>query len=487
LLGLACGDAVGTTVEFSPRGSFSPLTDMVGGGPFGLPLGAWTDDTSMALCLATSLIEAGKFDLTDQIQRYCRWYEEGYLGSIDRCFDIGNTTRAALQRFRREGNPEAGSTDQHSAGNGSIMRLAPVVLNAYPNRITARLLAAESSKTTHRAEECLNACRFLAEVLCRALSGMPRDEALIDYDVGSFGTDKVKALASGVWKHKTREQIRGTGYVIDTLEAALWCCWQTDNFRDAVLLAANLGDDADTTAAVVGQIAGAMYGESGIPDQWLKKLVMADGIRVLANQLYDRRSREHRLEIRQFLKPEALRRLPEFVELLRDSVEHGSSIGFLLPFNEASATEFWQGNLNELPASADVVLGQFNTARFCFIAEEDNRLVGTAQLSLAPRENSRHRAEVQKLIVHSSARRQGIARRLLQQIESFAAIVLRRYLLVLDTETDCPAAQLYESLGWQLVGKIPRFAANTAGKLVECSLYYKELKPANFETQPGAS
>ena len=125
LLGLACGDAVGTTVEFSPRGSFEPLTDMVGGGPFDLPVGAWTDDTSMALCLAASLIECGKFDLKDQIQLYCRWQDEGYLSSTGRCFDIGMTISTALNRFRRDGNPEAGSTDPNTAGNGCIMRLAP--------------------------------------------------------------------------------------------------------------------------------------------------------------------------------------------------------------------------------------------------------------------------------------------------------------------------------------------------------------------------
>lgn len=285
LLGLACGDAVGTTVEFSPRGSFTPLTDMVGGGPFGLPVGAWTDDTSMALCLAASLIECGKFDLRDHIERYCRWYEEGYLSSTGRCFDIGNATRAALHRFRQNGNPEAGSTDPHSAGNGSIMRLAPVVLNSFHDRVTARLLAAESSKTTHRAEECLNACRLLAEVLWRAIDGSPRDEVLFVGDPGGFGTNKVKSLASGDWKDKSRDQIRGTGYVIDSLEAAMWCCWHTDNFRDAVLMAANLGDDADTTAAVVGQIAGALYGESGIPAEWLAKLVMRAEITTMAEQL----------------------------------------------------------------------------------------------------------------------------------------------------------------------------------------------------------
>ena len=123
LLGLAVGDAIGTTVEFKPRGSFKPLTDMAGGGPFGLEPGQFTDDTSMALCLAASLIDNG-FDLQDQMERYTRWANEGYMSSNGRCFDIGIATRGALQRFKRNGNPQAGSTDPNSAGNGCLMRLA---------------------------------------------------------------------------------------------------------------------------------------------------------------------------------------------------------------------------------------------------------------------------------------------------------------------------------------------------------------------------
>jgi ADP-ribosyl-[dinitrogen reductase] hydrolase len=126
LLGLACGDAVGTTVEFCERGGFPPVTDMTGGGPFCLPVGAWTDDTSMALCLASSLVELGRFDPADQMRRYCQWHENGYLSSTGRCFDIGLAVRESLARFQRSGNPFSGRPDPQSAGNGCIMRLAPV-------------------------------------------------------------------------------------------------------------------------------------------------------------------------------------------------------------------------------------------------------------------------------------------------------------------------------------------------------------------------
>jgi ADP-ribosyl-[dinitrogen reductase] hydrolase len=126
LLGLACGDAVGTTIEFRHRGSFTPLSDMVGGGPFRLTPGQWTDDTSMALCLAASLTELGCFDAKDQMTRYVRWWQHGYYSSTGACFDIGNTTASALSAFGRTGNPFSGPTHERSLGNGSIMRLAPV-------------------------------------------------------------------------------------------------------------------------------------------------------------------------------------------------------------------------------------------------------------------------------------------------------------------------------------------------------------------------
>ena len=133
LLGLAVGDAVGTTVEFSPPGTFEPVRDMVGGGPFSLPPGAWTDDTSMALCLAESLVERRTFDPVDQLERYDRWYREGYWSSTGRCFDIGNATRAALERFERTREPYPGDAAPDAAGNGPLMKLAPVVL-AYASR-----------------------------------------------------------------------------------------------------------------------------------------------------------------------------------------------------------------------------------------------------------------------------------------------------------------------------------------------------------------
>jgi ADP-ribosyl-[dinitrogen reductase] hydrolase len=284
LLGLAVGDAIGTTVEFKPRGSFKPLTDMVGGGPFNLQAGQFTDDTSMALCLAASLMEKG-FDLHDQITRYTRWAREGYMSSNGRCFDIGIATRGALQRFQRSANPLAGSTDPHSAGNGCIMRLAPVPIRYQDAPELALRYSAEQAQTTHQAPECLAASRLFGEILVRALQDQGKEAVLTPHVLAGKLPVKLDAIGQGRYRSKGRDAIRGTGYVVDSLEATLWCFEQTDNFRDCVLMAANLGDDADTTAAQAGQIAGAFYGESGIPAEWLDKLAMMQAIRGMADAL----------------------------------------------------------------------------------------------------------------------------------------------------------------------------------------------------------
>src|SRR5439155_3641374 len=183
LVGLAIGDALGTTLEFRPKGSFKPITEMVGGGPFGLRPGQWTDDTSMALCLAESLVERRGFDAADQMRRYVRWWHEGYRSSRPGdCFDIGNAVSAALRRFERSGDPFAGSTDPQTAGNGSLMRLAPVPMFYCNDPREAVVRAAESSKTTHAATEAVDACRYYAALVvaacCLTACGAEPDAAI---------------------------------------------------------------------------------------------------------------------------------------------------------------------------------------------------------------------------------------------------------------------------------------------------------------------
>jgi ADP-ribosyl-[dinitrogen reductase] hydrolase len=240
----------------------------------------------MALCLATSLTELGRFDPADQMQRYWRWVDDGYLSSTGRCFDVGNTVYDALERFRETGEPYSGSNDPRSAGNGCIMRLAPVTMFYYPERNLILEHSALSSRTTHGAAECVEASRLLSAILFQALAGEDKESVLLGHGVDDSNCPNVQAIARGDYRSKGEADIRGSGYVIQSLEAALWCFWHTPTFESAVLKAANLGDDADTTAAVCGQVAGAFYGEAGIPAQWLSRLVMREMIADLAERLY---------------------------------------------------------------------------------------------------------------------------------------------------------------------------------------------------------
>ena len=221
------------------------------------------------------------------MERYVRWYREGHLSCTGSCFDIGNTTVSALRRFEETGEPFAGSTDPRSAGNGSIMRLAAVPMFFFPDVDRTIHFAGESSRTTHGAAECVAACRLFAYLISKALDGRDKEEILLRRDNAMLLElpEKLEPIACGFYGNKSEEEIRGSGYVVESLEAALWCFLKTDTFRDAILKAVNLGDDADTTAAVCGQIAGAYYGESGIPQEWLERLAMVNLIREMADKL----------------------------------------------------------------------------------------------------------------------------------------------------------------------------------------------------------
>ncbi len=293
LMGLAAGDAVGTAVEFKKPGTFPVVTDMVGGGPFRLNTGEWTDDTSMALCLADSLVASGGFDAADQMDRYVRWWREGYLSSNGECFDIGITVSDALSHYRRTGEPFAGSTDPYSAGNGSLMRLAPAPLFFASDPEHAIRMSGESSRTTHGATTCVDACRYFGGLLAGAVRGVDKATLLSPRYSPVAGLwereplcAEIDEIASGSFKKKGKSEIVGSGYVVKSLEAALWAFHLSTDFRDGCLLAVNLGDDADTTAAIYGQIAGAHYGIDGIPAEWRERVAMGDLIIQLADGLW---------------------------------------------------------------------------------------------------------------------------------------------------------------------------------------------------------
>jgi ADP-ribosyl-[dinitrogen reductase] hydrolase len=277
LVGLACGDATGTTLEFMSKGTFKPITDMTGGGYFNLKKGEWTDDTSMALCLAHSLVFKKGFDPVDQMNRYCNWRNYG-------CFDIGITVSKALNDYLASGEPFSGVTDEFSSGNGGLMRLAPVPMFYRNSPNLAIEVAAESTRTTHGSELCIDSSKLFCELLIRAMYYNDKDEVLsIEY---SPLTEAVRHIANRSYLDMDYKALTGSGFVIESLISALWCFYHGTSFKECVLLAANLGNDADTTAAICGQIAGAYYGFEGIPNDWVESLTESKEIINLADALF---------------------------------------------------------------------------------------------------------------------------------------------------------------------------------------------------------
>ena len=261
LVGLAVGDALGTTLEFVPRLEVRPIKTMTGGGPFKLPVGYWTDDTSMALCLAQSLLYRREWDSRDAMNRFVNWRDTGYLSSTGECFDIGMQTSRALDRYLATGNPMSGPTDEDQSGNGGVMRLAPVVLAYGASEDMTRQVARAQSCLTHASRSCLQAASDMARFLCHGdPERLPKPE-----DPPS----------------------EATGWIKKTMHAAHWAMTQGWEFETVLLAAVNLGGDADTVGAVTGQMAGRVWGYAGIPQPWLDVLHSHRDIVDLADRLYD--------------------------------------------------------------------------------------------------------------------------------------------------------------------------------------------------------
>ncbi|CAN5872545.1 hypothetical protein BH23ACT11_BH23ACT11_27700 [soil metagenome] len=220
------------------------------------------------------------------------------LSSKDQCFGIGGTTRESIERFERTGDPYCGLEDPNRAGNGSIMRLAPVPLFFARDPKAAVERSAESSRTTHGARNAVDACRYFGALLTGALNGVEKDELLTERysPVPGYCDDhqlapEIDEVAAGSFKSRQPPEIEGSGYVVRSLEAALWAFNNSDSFSGGCLLAVNLGDDADTTAAVYGQLAGAVYGAGDIPESWLNALYLRPVIESYADKLRDERSK----------------------------------------------------------------------------------------------------------------------------------------------------------------------------------------------------
>lgn len=291
IFGMAVADAVGVPAEFKSREELRarPITDMIGGGAHQQVAGTWSDDTSMALCLAFSISEQNGVDADDIMQRFCDWYEKGAYSPHGECFDIGMTVAKALRRYA-DGIPanECGGAGLQDNGNGSLMRILPLVYylmarcggDFSANDEAMRLIDLVSS-LTHRHPISRVACGIYLCIAARLLLGDAIPDAVqrgVDTALDGYSSHDGYKAGHDCWTRihdvaafaaLPEDEIRSGGYVVDTLEAALWCLLNTDNYRDCVLKAVNLGSDTDTVAAVVGGLAGIHYGLDGIPSAWM--------------------------------------------------------------------------------------------------------------------------------------------------------------------------------------------------------------------------
>jgi ADP-ribosyl-[dinitrogen reductase] hydrolase len=287
LLGLAVGDALAAHTQFRKPGSFAPVGDLLGGGPFDLPRGAWTDDTAMAMLLAESLLDCG-FDANDQVVRYARWQREGYGSSTGHCVGISaNVARSlATAMYRRQ--PFAGSHDPEQLDKDPLSRVAPVVMYYFADAASAIGRAAEAARITAQAPMVLDCVRLFAAMLRQALIGREKEAVLRpsrESWVSPSTRPEVIAVYEGSYARRMPPEITGGGHVVQALEAALWAFHHGESFREGALLAANLGRDSDVVSAAYGQLAGAYHGVSAIPGIWRNSLMRQEEVINTADRL----------------------------------------------------------------------------------------------------------------------------------------------------------------------------------------------------------
>lgn len=300
LLGTAIGDALGLPVQFLNREvvAKNPITTMIGYGQFDVPAGTWSDDSSLSLCLAESLCNG--YDLNDIANNFVKWMFEGFWTPFNKAFDIGKTTYFAVVNLRNRVSPHlAGMNRERDNGNGALMRILPLVPYILNMEVEDWYkIIGEVSSLTHRHPRSILACIALCEFAIQYINQQSREKAyqtmqqtllqLLKRDIfveEDVPFKRLIELSYGEFKAIELKDIRSTGYVIDTLEASLWCIFNTSNFKDAVLKAVNLGDDTDTVGAITGGMAGIIYGYNSIPSEWIDVLARKDDIVELANRL----------------------------------------------------------------------------------------------------------------------------------------------------------------------------------------------------------
>lgn len=296
IFGLAVADALGVPVEFEPREKLqkNPVNKMLGFGSHAVPKGTWSDDTSMALCTLNSIAQKGKIDLVDNILEFSKWAENGYMTPHGEMFDIGRTTLTSLRNYWKSKNVyNCGGKSDYDNGNGSLMRIIPVSLyNHFKNLSKKESIrnVHEVSALTHAHERSLIACGiydFIVRELIKSPEKASVNIALKKAQKHYTDYKEIKRyerIFNDAFINTNINQIKSSGYVVDTLEAAIWCLLNTDNYKDCVLKAVNLGEDTDTVGAVAGGLAGILYGYESIPKEWINTLVKNDMISKLCDE-----------------------------------------------------------------------------------------------------------------------------------------------------------------------------------------------------------
>ncbi|MDH0658209.1 ADP-ribosylglycohydrolase family protein [Empedobacter sp. GD03865] len=301
LIGSAVGDALGVPVEFKSRQYLqqNPVTDMTGYGTYNMPPGTFSDDSSMMFCLAESLCNG--YNVNDIAEKFQMWMHEGYWTADGEVFDVGISTRKAINRLRVVKNPtEAGSTAESDNGNGSLMRILPLAIFTKDLSIDERCeIVKEVSSITHAHNRSVLACIYYIEFALNVLDSENLEEAYLntnfwlklfleENEIYKNEFQYFERILSGKLIDLKEDEIKSTGYVMDSLEASIWCLLHTSSYKDCVLKAVNLGHDTDTIACIAGGIAGIYYDAETIPTNWIEQLARVNDILHLAEQLEEK-------------------------------------------------------------------------------------------------------------------------------------------------------------------------------------------------------
>lgn len=305
IMGLCVADALGVPVEFIDRETLrnNPVDGMRSYGTHNQPAGTWSDDTSMALCLIDSLADGLNYG--DIMAKFSKWIYYGEYTPYGEVFDVGISTGKALSRFSGGTAPlKCGGVTEHDNGNGSLMRILPILFYLQANYGKEITEYEEAMKTIHNVSALTHAhkrskiaCGVYCSIAAMLLGNMGLSTAVSlginrafefykRHDEHNEELHHYERLIRKSFPSTPEEEIKSSGYVVDTLEAAIWCLLNTDNYKDCVLMAVNLGEDTDTVAAVVGGLAGLYYGYDSIPQEWLSVIVKRDYVVSLCNQLY---------------------------------------------------------------------------------------------------------------------------------------------------------------------------------------------------------